>query len=223
MRYQFRVCLNPACRFRYPAQVDPGGIFPCPRCRAETSPAADVATVPENILDPIFSGHSPLSALLDNLRSTWNVGSILRTADGVGMSRVYLCGITPPATHPRVTRTALGAENSLNWSWHPNALDQVEKLLAEGCQLWALETIPGADPITSAPRPEPADRIVLVIGNEITGIDPEILPLCSRTYWIPMVGIKRSLNAAVAFGIAAYFLTQPPEFRHQNEFTDPMG
>lgn len=210
MRYQFRVCLNPACRFRFPVQHEPGQGFPCPRCRAETSPAVDVATASENSPEPIFSEHAPLAALLDNLRSTWNVGSILRTADGVGIRRVYLCGITPPATHSRVIRTSLGAENSLNWSWHPNALDLVTELLAEGSQLWALETTPSAEPLTRAPRPEPAERIILVIGNEITGIDPEILPFCSRTFWIPMVGVKRSLNAAVAFGIAAYFLTQPP-------------
>jgi 23S rRNA (guanosine2251-2'-O)-methyltransferase len=150
--------------------------------------------------------------LLDNLRSTWNVGSILRTADGAGMNDVYLCGITPPADHPRVIRTSLGAETRLHWSWHPNALDLVSSLLETGSQLWALETTPEAVAITSAPRIGEEERVVLVVGNEITGIDPDLLLHCSRTFWIPMAGVKRSLNTAVAFGIAAYFLTLPSEY-----------
>ncbi len=206
MRYQFRVCVNQACRFRYPAQVESGLGSACPRCGAATELAAEIATIPENNHEPIPVRPPPVAALLDNLRSAWNVGSILRTADGVGIHRVYLCGTTPPADHPRVVRTSLGAEAHLDWTWHPNALDLAGVLLAEGAQFWALETTPNAEPLSRASQFDPSTATVLVVGNEVTGIDPGILSLCSRIFWIPMAGIKRSLNTAVAFGIAAYTL-----------------
>lgn len=207
MRYQFRICVNQACRFRYPALVEPGVRSACPRCGAATDLAAEIATFPENNPEPIPAKPPPLAALLDNLRSAWNVGSILRTADGVGIRRVYLCGTTPPADHPRVVRTSLGAEAHLDLSWHPNALDLVGVLLTEGAQFWALETTPGAEQLSRASQIGLSTGTILVVGNEVTGIDPDILSLCRRIFWIPMAGIKRSLNTAVAFGIAAYTLT----------------
>jgi tRNA G18 (ribose-2'-O)-methylase SpoU len=164
---------------------------------------------PENQSPSLIHQPARLEILLDNLRSTWNVGSMLRTADGAGVRRFYLCGITPTPEHPRVARTALGAEKTLTWSWHPNSLDLADQLIASGCALWALEEAPNARPITSTSLADDEQRIVLIVGNEIYGVDPGLLERCERILHIPMHGIKRSLNAAVAFGIAVYLLFGP--------------
>jgi tRNA G18 (ribose-2'-O)-methylase SpoU len=136
------------------------------------------------------------------------VGSILRTADGAGIGRIYLCGITPTPDHPRVTRTALGAEKNLQWSWHANSLDLAHSLLQGGKLLWALESLPGAEPVQAMASEKSRPPVVLIVGNELAGIDPELLSLAVRTFAIPMRGTKHSLNAAVALGIAAYELSR---------------
>jgi tRNA G18 (ribose-2'-O)-methylase SpoU len=145
-----------------------------------------------------------VEGLLDNIRSVYNVGSILRTADGAGLTHLHLCGITSPPTHPKVAKTALGAELSVAWSQHRNGLDTAVALQEQGCQLWAIEDSPQAESLFAVPAPASSERIVLVVGNEIAGIDPEILARCDRVLQIPMQGHKKSLNVATAFGIAAY-------------------
>jgi len=146
-----------------------------------------------------------LQALLDNVRSTFNVGSIFRSADGAGLQHLYLCGITPTPDHPKLAKTALGAESNVPWSQHRNALDLAAMLQAQGYQLWALETTATALPLQAAP-PLPAKGVVLVVGNEVTGVDPALLARCTQVVALPMDGQKRSLNVAVAFGIASYTL-----------------
>jgi 23S rRNA (guanosine2251-2'-O)-methyltransferase len=226
LQYEFRECTDPGCRFRFPAPANAKLGDKCPRCGAIVQVVIKASFEPENNPDsqpnvgnqveginqtagsyslPPHSTHF-LAALIDNIRSTWNVGSMLRTADGAGIRHLYLCGISPTPEHPHVTRTALGAEHSIPWSWHPNSIDLAKELLGMGYQLWALEAMPGAVPIYSAPPLASLERVALVIGNEIAGIDPGLLALCQACFWIPMRGVKRSLNAAVAFGIAAYTL-----------------
>lgn len=145
-----------------------------------------------------------LEALLDNLRSAWNVGSIFRIADGAGVKHLHLCGTTPPGDHPRVPKTALGAEKTIGWRYHPNGLSVARELQRAGYRLWALETSTGAESLFDLLPINGQSRLVLVVGNERAGIDPEILALCERCVALPMLGIKESLNVAVAFGIAAY-------------------
>jgi 23S rRNA (guanosine2251-2'-O)-methyltransferase len=151
-----------------------------------------------------------LEAFLDNVRSAWNVGSIFRSADGAGFDRVYLCGITPTPAYPAVLKTSLGAEKSLPWRQHLDGLQAAETLIQDGRRLWALENDPRAgnlyafQPAELSPQAEKA--IVLVVGNEVCGVDAEILALCERVVYLPMHGIKRSYNVAVAFGIAAHYL-----------------
>ena len=155
----------------------------------------------------------PVEALLDNIRSTHNVGSILRTADGAGIRHVHLAGITPHGDNPKVAKTALGAESHVPWTVHRNGLDAILALQAQGKQIWALELSATALPLAQAvaawpTKPDTGDPIpvVLVVGNEVTGIDPAIVALADRVVAIPMHGSNRSLNVAVAFGVAAYFL-----------------
>jgi tRNA G18 (ribose-2'-O)-methylase SpoU len=145
-----------------------------------------------------------VEGLLDNIRSVYNVGAILRTADGAGLAHLHLCGITSPPTHSKVAKTALGAELSVAWSQYRNGLDTAVALQEQGCQLWAIEDSPKAESLFAVPAAPNNKRIVLVVGNEIAGIDPGILACCDRILRIPMQGHKKSLNVATAFGIAAY-------------------
>ena len=146
--------------------------------------------------------------LLDNLRSAYNTGAIFRTADGVGAVHLYLGGITPnPTENMAVGKTALGSELITPWSSPPNACALAQDLQAEGFRLLALETTPHAIPIFEVDLDGfGTDPLLLVVGNEQAGIDPGLLDLCDLVLALPMVGSKGSLNVAVAFGVAAYWL-----------------
>jgi tRNA G18 (ribose-2'-O)-methylase SpoU len=156
------------------------------------------ASPPDHPTGPI------VEALLDNIRSVYNVGSIFRTADGAGLRHLHLCGITPPPDHPKTAKTALGAEQAVAWTQYRNGLDAAVTLQERGCQLWAIEDSSQAESLFAAPILPDGLPIVLVVGNEIAGIDPEILDRCDRILYIPMQGRKKSLNVASAFAIAAY-------------------
>jgi len=152
-----------------------------------------------------------MAVLLDNVRSAWNVGSILRSADGFGFSHAFLCGITPSGDHEAVTKTSLGAEESVAWSYHKDAVKLVKGLKEEGWKVYGLEEDARATDIRQAAPSQDSASVsdaphVLILGNEVTGIDPELLDLCDRIYSIPMRGEKKSFNVAIAFSIAAYAL-----------------
>ena len=152
-----------------------------------------------------------MNILLDNLRSLYNVGSIFRTAEAVGISRIHLCGMTPTPDNPRLAKTAIGAEKIVAWQHHKNGLSAAKTLLDNGFSLWAVEGGAEATPLFETDISQNTQKIALVIGNELAGVDPEILSLCERVLYIPMEGSKESLNVTVAFGIAAYFLRYPPK------------
>jgi tRNA G18 (ribose-2'-O)-methylase SpoU len=131
---------------------------------------------------------------------------MFRTADGAGVRKLHLAGITTTPEHPKAAKTALGAESVVAWKYHRNAVDAAFELREEGAQLWAIEDTPQATPLFDTTAELPGSTIVLVVGNELVGVDPGILEACERTVRIPMQGVKRSLNVAVAFGVAAYYL-----------------
>lgn len=151
------------------------------------------------------------AVLLDNIRSAWNVGSILRSADGFGFGHAYLCGITPtpdPLTSSgrAVLKTSLGAENSVTWSHHKDAVKLAAGLKKEGWKILALEE--GGRDIGRMHFDLPG-KSVLVLGSEVAGADPELLTLSDEVLSIPMRGEKRSLNVAIAFSVAAFALSSP--------------
>ncbi|GAP14587.1 rRNA methylase [Longilinea arvoryzae] len=204
----FFECSNPDCGFRFPA---PPGMAACPRCGSLlrlVPDTSDLATV--NPRDEITASH-PLEALLDNIRSTYNVGAMFRTSDGAGLTHLHLCGTSPTPENPRVGKTALGAEFSVPWTWHANGLLAAQQIKAQGKKLWALEIGPNSTSIFQAAVTLPDGPLCLVVGNEVSGIDPGILALCDARVWIPMQGYKRSLNVAIAFGIAVYTLRYTPQ------------
>jgi tRNA G18 (ribose-2'-O)-methylase SpoU len=211
-----RQCAYPTCRFRYPIADARSDRPLCPLCGSETIITHTWPGTQPEIADPATSlaPTRPVEVLLDNIRSTHNVGSILRTADGAGIRHVHLAGITPHGDNPKVAKTALGAENHVSWRYHRNGVDAILALQAQGKEIWALELTPAAVPLAQAVDAWPTQPatgellpVVLVVGNEVTGIDPAIVDLADRVVAIPMHGSKRSLNVAVAFGVAAYFLT----------------
>lgn len=149
----------------------------------------------------------PLAVLLDNIRSAWNVGSIFRSADGFGFTHAYLCGITPTPDIEAVTKTSLGAEDSVPWSYHKDAVKLVKGLKKEGWQIFALEEDERAKDIKLNTEGGVGNKkTVLIAGSEVTGVDPELLDLCDAIFYIPMRGEKKSFNVAMAFSIAAYAL-----------------
>jgi tRNA G18 (ribose-2'-O)-methylase SpoU len=143
----------------------------------------------------------PLVVLVDNVRSLWNVGSIFRTADACGVSEVVLAGISACPPRPEISKTALGAEETVAWSYHADAAEALGRLCNKGYGPVALENSGRAVPLDELAWPE---RVCLVVGNEVAGVSAALLEACSRHVRIPMRGVKNTLNVAVAFGIAAF-------------------
>ena len=131
---------------------------------------------------------------------------MFRAADGAGVRQVHLCGVSPTPPNPKVAKTALGAEKSLPWAFYPDGLEAARSMQARGLRLWALEGGARAVSLFEAANDLPGAPLGLVVGNELTGVDPGLLEMCDRVVSLPMSGMKGSLNVAVAFGIAVYFI-----------------
>ncbi len=206
--YRQRQCEVAECRLRFPVQDESELGSRCPVCGGPTH-FVDAPYPTYEVRERRLPAGPPLEGLLDNVRSLSNVGSIFRTADGVGLGHLHLCGFTPTPEHPKLAKTALGAQASVAWTRHPDGARAAEEIAAQGKRLWALEGGPGSrdlfESIDDAGGPEDP-TIVVVVGHEVSGVDPRILDRCERIVRIPMVGHKGSLNVSVAFGIAVYLL-----------------
>lgn len=146
----------------------------------------------------------PVYAILNSIRSSYNVGSIFRSSDGAMLEKIYLCGYTPTPPKKEVLKTALGSTESVNWEFVKDAKEAVLNLKEEGVTICALEQTDSSIPyydITPAEFP-----LAVIIGNEITGVDQELIDLCDFSIEIPQYGIKQSLNVAVATGITLFEL-----------------
>jgi 23S rRNA (guanosine2251-2'-O)-methyltransferase len=199
-----RKCVNPGCGLRYTLLADDPHGKRCPVCRSATEVVGEnflQQDIPVFPLEPSFR----LEILLDNIRSAWNVGSILRAADGAGVSKVHLCGVSPLPDQVKVTKTALGAERSLPWEYHPDGVEACGRFLSAGYRLWGLEGGARAENLYQVTLPA-SGTLLLVVGNEVTGVDPGILALCEQIVCLPMLGSKGSLNVAGAFAAAVYAL-----------------
>ena len=145
----------------------------------------------------------PFCAVLNNLRSLYNVGSIFRTADGAGLEKLWLCGITGIPPSEKISKTALGAEKNIPWEFRKNADECLRELKSKGYQIVLLEQTPQSIPYDEF---RPKAPVCLVAGNEISGVSQDLLPFYDAAIEIPMSGLKISLNVTVAFGIAAYHI-----------------
>jgi tRNA G18 (ribose-2'-O)-methylase SpoU len=168
------------------------------------------ATGPSVAYDGI--GVLPVSILLDNVRSLYNVGAFFRTADAAGVSQLYLCGITGRPPKRALLKTSLGAEETVPWehSWEPAPV--LDALCARGVELAAIETsVHAVDLFDWAPR----FPVCVVFGHEVDGIRPEVAARCDTHVRIPMLGRKHSLNVATAGGVVIYELLR--KYRRLNE------
>ena len=204
--FQTQECADAACGFRFPTLIGAQALDACPKCGARLHLAGSAYprhSVGEGQVPP-----NPLKVhvLLDNIRSLYNVGSIFRTAEALGIAKLHLCGMTATPENPRLAKTALGAETLVDWAHHNNGVRAAEMLKTEGFAIWAIEGGKGSVSIYEAGLSPDVGKVALVIGNELAGVDPDILALADQVLYIPMLGEKESLNLTVAFGVAAYFV-----------------
>lgn len=154
----------------------------------------------------------PIVAILDNIRSAYNVGSMFRTAECAYISELVLCGITPYPPHPKVEKTALGTTQLVPWRYFENSLDAVKTYKSQGFKIAVLEITNESIPIqklTSKDFP-----LALVVGNEVDGVNENLLNEADLIVEIPLFGEKESLNVAVAFGVAIFLLLEKIEIKY---------
>ena len=145
----------------------------------------------------------PVAVLLDNVRSSYNVGSVFRTSDAFMISEIILCGITGCPPHPEITKTALGAEESVEWRYVENALLTVKEMKKEGWLICVLEQAHGSIPLQNFVTSSDS-KYLLIAGNEVEGVNQEIVDLADIILEIPQHGVKHSLNVSVSVGIALW-------------------
>ena len=146
------------------------------------------------------SEKSPLIIIADNVRSMHNVGSIFRTSDAFLVEKIYLCGITPTPPHREIQKTALGATESVDWQYAENTLDVVNQLKKEGWTILALEQTTNSVMLDEL-KIEKGEKIAIVLGNEVEGVNQEVINLCHKAVEIPQFGTKHSFNVSVSCGI----------------------
>jgi 23S rRNA (guanosine2251-2'-O)-methyltransferase len=147
----------------------------------------------------------PVVVVMDNVRSMHNVGSVFRTADAFLVSAIWLCGYTPRPPHRDIQKTALGATETVDWTYFPTTLEAVEKLKSEGYLIFAVEQVEKSIPLHEFSLQD-NEKMAVIFGNEVTGVDAEVLKLCDGSIEIPQFGMKHSLNISVAAGIVLWEL-----------------
>ena len=149
----------------------------------------------------------PLVVVMDHVRSLYNVGSVFRTADAFRLEGVVLCGITATPPHPEIHKTALGAEDSVRWTYEKDTLKTVKDLQAEGYTVLAIEQCEGSTMLQSF-VPEEGKKYAVVMGNEVKGVQQEVVDACDGCLEIPQFGTKHSMNVSVTAGIVMWHFAQ---------------
>jgi tRNA G18 (ribose-2'-O)-methylase SpoU len=149
----------------------------------------------------------PLTVVLDNVRSQNNIGSVFRTSDAFRVERICLCGICSTPPHRDIHKTALGAEESVAWSYHEETADCIRALKEEGYKIYAVEQVDDSIKLDALPE-SLGEKVAVVFGNEVEGVQEELLPLCDGSIEIPQQGTKHSLNISCAAAIVLWELWQ---------------
>ena len=152
---------------------------------------------------------TPLTVVLDNVRSLNNIGSVFRTADAFRVERICLCGITATPPHRDIHKTALGAEDSVDWTYYEETYQCVEELKSQGYRVYAVEQVDESVMLNEFRAPE--GPVAILFGNEVEGVDEEVIPLCHGCIEIPQFGTKHSLNISIAAGILIWELWRQKE------------
>ena len=145
----------------------------------------------------------PVAIVLDSVRSMHNVGSIFRTADGFAVEQICLCGITGQPPHREIEKTALGATQSVNWSFYQDPLMAIQELRANGFIIIAIEQAAGSIMLNDF-DPEPGKKYALIFGNEVNGVSEEVMSVIDHCIEIPQFGTKHSFNIVVSAGIVLW-------------------
>ena len=147
----------------------------------------------------------PLVVILDNVRSLHNIGSVFRTSDAFRVECIYLCGITATPPHPEMHKTALGAEFTVDWKYVNNAVEAVDNLRQEGYIVFSVEQAENSIMLEDM-RLEQGKRYAVVLGNEVKGVQQEVIDHSDGCIEIPQYGTKHSLNVSVTAGIVIWDL-----------------
>lgn len=161
----------------------------------------------KSVTDFRESDKIPIIVVLDNIRSMHNVGSVFRTADAFLLQGIYLCGYTPQPPHRDIHKTALGATETVAWKYFASTQEAVQELRDAGYQLWAIEQVENSVPLNQFDANQPAP-LAVVFGNEVSGVDAEVIKACDGCIEIPQLGMKHSLNISVAAGIVLWELVR---------------
>ena len=147
----------------------------------------------------------PIVVVLDNVRSCNNVGSIFRTSDALLVRKIFLCGITATPPDKEIHKTALGSESTVEWEYFKTTEEAVELLKHENYTIIAVEQVEGSISLNDF-LPEDNEKLALIFGNEVKGVQQEVVNLCDKTIEIPQFGTKHSFNIAVSAGIVIWDL-----------------
>ena len=151
---------------------------------------------------------SPFFVVLDNIRSHNNVGSVFRTADAFLTPKIFLCGITARPPHRDIQKTALGATESVEWTYYGSTAEAIAELKSMGVRILAVEQAEGAVALQDV-KIEKGQQYALVFGHEVNGVDQKIVDMCDMCIEIPQFGTKHSFNIAVSAGIVLWELNKP--------------
>jgi tRNA G18 (ribose-2'-O)-methylase SpoU len=151
----------------------------------------------------------PIIVVMDNIRSMHNVGSVFRTADAFLLRGIYLCGYTPQPPHRDIHKTALGATETVEWKYAQTTVEAVQRLKEDGYKIYAVEQVQNSIPLHQFNLNQcPHGGIAVVFGNEVSGVEQEVIKLCDGCIEIPQLGMKHSLNISVAAGIVLWELVR---------------
>jgi tRNA G18 (ribose-2'-O)-methylase SpoU len=145
----------------------------------------------------------PLVIVLDNVRSLHNVGSVFRTADAFRVEEIYLCGITRVPPHPELHKTALGAEDAVNWRYFQDTHQAIDDLKTKGYSVFSIEQAEGSTLLQNLQLPKNS-KFAVVLGNEVKGVQQTVIDMCDGCVEIPQFGTKHSLNVSVTCGIIVW-------------------
>ncbi len=144
----------------------------------------------------------PVIVVLENIRSAYNVGSVFRTSDAFLVEAIYICGYSAKPPHKEIKKTALGAEDSMHWKHFPNATEAISELRNEQYKIYAVEQVENS--ISLEKFESETDKIAVIFGNEVTGVEQTTIQQCDGTIEIPQLGMKHSLNIATAAGVVLW-------------------
>lgn len=150
---------------------------------------------------------TPITIVLDNIRSLNNVGSAFRTSDAFLVENLFLCGLTGTPPNKEIEKTALGATETVNWKHYANTADAIKELKDAGYKVYAIEQVENSILLQDFKHPQ-NEKLALVFGNEVYGVEQDIVDMCDASIEIPQLGTKHSLNISVSLGIVIWELAK---------------